>query len=432
MSKRIKHVFSTGELPHIWIRDNITRKKGKFDKRFYDPLADMEPNGRTGGNIYFDGRNIYSYGSHFCIASFHKTRNDVVFFTTRHYSSSTSGHVSHVRRAIPENITVVECPYPEDAERPDGGENKTAYIIAIRPLWDHSIKLRTRLHTRAVAFIEKERLIAEYQTFLKYTGTRKSARKLLASATGDKAFRAFILNSDITGAVAEVERQTRHLADAAKKKEQERAALYEEAQKTVVPEILQIIRERVVPEWIKGHGYVSFGAVVTAEEKERFIPYSAVLLEQALFNQIREERQRAFEAIPNKPDFQKIFLERAVPMFRTTGHFPDDFADILTAEELQSVANYLDLIPSVYDIKHEALSGDLLRIDGKEVITSQDAHVPLKDAAALYRRFISGKPIHGAEIGGFTVLQVSPDEITIGCHHIKRAEIENFGRMIAG
>ena len=66
MTKRKKHVFDTGEIPHLWAH------------RTQDEARNRQ------GNLYFTGDTIYSYGSHFPIAR-HVT-NDAgeraVLFTT--------------------------------------------------------------------------------------------------------------------------------------------------------------------------------------------------------------------------------------------------------------------------------------------------------------------------------------------------------------
>ena len=50
MTKRKKHVFDTGEIPHLWAH------------RTQDEARNCQ------GNLYFTGDTIYSYGSHFPIA----------------------------------------------------------------------------------------------------------------------------------------------------------------------------------------------------------------------------------------------------------------------------------------------------------------------------------------------------------------------------
>ena len=50
------------------------------------------------GNIFFEGKSIYSYGRHFEMARFVDT--ETVFITSRGYSVSTAKHLSLVRRAV--------------------------------------------------------------------------------------------------------------------------------------------------------------------------------------------------------------------------------------------------------------------------------------------------------------------------------------------
>jgi hypothetical protein len=94
MNKRKKHVFDTGQVPHLWAH------------RTQDKARNRQ------GNLYFTGDTIYSYGSHFPIAC-HVT-NDAgeraVLFTTATYSVTTSSHCSAVRSAIPSGMRVFHVP----------------------------------------------------------------------------------------------------------------------------------------------------------------------------------------------------------------------------------------------------------------------------------------------------------------------------------
>jgi hypothetical protein len=94
MNKRKKHVFDTGQIPHLWVH----RTQGEARNRQ--------------GNLYFTGDTIYSYGSHFPIAR-HVT-NDAgdraVLLTTATYSVTTSSHCFAVRSAIPSGIQVFHVP----------------------------------------------------------------------------------------------------------------------------------------------------------------------------------------------------------------------------------------------------------------------------------------------------------------------------------
>ena len=94
MKKRKKHVFDTGEIPHLWAH------------RTQDDARNKQ------GNLYFTGDTIYSYGSHFPIAR-HVT-NDAgeraVLLTTATYSVTTASHCSAVRSAIPSGVRVFHVP----------------------------------------------------------------------------------------------------------------------------------------------------------------------------------------------------------------------------------------------------------------------------------------------------------------------------------
>lgn len=59
------------------------------------------------GNFYFNGKTIYSYGSHFPIA---KHENGIVLFTKRTYSNTTAKHISIVRGAC-SHLEKIYCYY---------------------------------------------------------------------------------------------------------------------------------------------------------------------------------------------------------------------------------------------------------------------------------------------------------------------------------
>lgn len=84
----MKKVFANREeLAHVWAQQ--THAEGKS------------------GNMFFEGRAIYSYGHHFCIARF--VDSQTVLFTIRDYSPTTAQHKSIVRNAIT-NKTVFYVP----------------------------------------------------------------------------------------------------------------------------------------------------------------------------------------------------------------------------------------------------------------------------------------------------------------------------------
>lgn len=60
-------------------------------------------------SFYFIRKNIYSYGSHFCIARF--VDDKTLLFTERSYSNTTAKHINHVHHAT-SHIDRIWCAYP--------------------------------------------------------------------------------------------------------------------------------------------------------------------------------------------------------------------------------------------------------------------------------------------------------------------------------
>jgi len=92
--KRTKTVFPTDEIPHLWAH------KVQASAR------------NAGGNLFFDGDTIYSYGRHFPIAA-HVTNakgKPAILRNSGSYSVTTTGHQSAVARAIPDSIPTFIVP----------------------------------------------------------------------------------------------------------------------------------------------------------------------------------------------------------------------------------------------------------------------------------------------------------------------------------
>jgi len=94
MNKRKKHVFDTGEIPHLWAHRTQEEARNRQ------------------GNLYFIGDTIYSYGSHFPIARHvvSEAGERAVLLTTATYSVTTSSHCSAVRSAIPSGTRIFHVP----------------------------------------------------------------------------------------------------------------------------------------------------------------------------------------------------------------------------------------------------------------------------------------------------------------------------------
>jgi hypothetical protein len=80
----MRKVFDNAMVAHVWAQQE-------------------QDEGRSGnGNFYFSGPTIYSYGSHFPIATFTRDAHGerCVLFTTGDYSVSTARHITYTSRAL--------------------------------------------------------------------------------------------------------------------------------------------------------------------------------------------------------------------------------------------------------------------------------------------------------------------------------------------
>lgn len=107
----MKRVVSPDEVAHLWAHQT------QSDAR------------NAQGNIFFRDKTIYSYGSHFPIATW--TQNAVgelaVLFTTRTYSVTTARHISMVRQAINHVEHVFNVPLSKYNDTPTTDEAIKSY-----------------------------------------------------------------------------------------------------------------------------------------------------------------------------------------------------------------------------------------------------------------------------------------------------------------
>lgn len=86
----MKKVFSNSEIPHLWAHQQQDEARN------------------ANGTFYFKGATIFSYGSHFPIAT-HVTNvrgEKAILVTTRQYSVTTQRHISRVRQSLPPAVPV--------------------------------------------------------------------------------------------------------------------------------------------------------------------------------------------------------------------------------------------------------------------------------------------------------------------------------------
>jgi hypothetical protein len=94
MTNRQRHVFPNREIPHLWAHQT----------------QDEARNGT--GSYYFRGATIYSYGSHFPIATHVKGSQGQpgILLTSEKNSVTTSQHMHMVSRSIPPDVPVFTVP----------------------------------------------------------------------------------------------------------------------------------------------------------------------------------------------------------------------------------------------------------------------------------------------------------------------------------
>ena len=72
-----------------------------------------------------------------------------------------------------------------------------------------------------------------------------------------------------------------------------------------------------------------------------------------------------------------------------------------------------------------------LKVDGESIKTTNSIVVPLRESLALYRAYLSGKNIHGLNLGNYSVVKSSKESVTIGCTVISAKELNRvLGKLV--
>lgn len=79
---------------------------------------------------------------------------------------------------------------------------------------------------------------------------------------------------------------------------------------------------------------------------------------------------------------------------------------------------------NIYGYISTYYQGCFLRIKDNEIQTSQGANVPLPRALEIYDMLKAGKPVHGLEIGNYTITSFDGKTLIAGCHHISVGEMD--------
>jgi hypothetical protein len=199
--KRVKQVFSTNEIPHLWAHKTQDSARN------------------PGRNLYFDGDTIYSYGGHFPIARHisNKRGNRAILFTTRTYSVTTSGHVSAVRSSIPSGVQVFHVYNP--ALSPS--ESLACYVSGVSAL-AASANGRKMETTRNEDVQAASQLIAECKQFCKFFGLKLPKFAKLPKIDAEKLARQSQAIRDRQTAKDAKRRAEWEAATAARKAEEDR------------------------------------------------------------------------------------------------------------------------------------------------------------------------------------------------------------------
>lgn len=120
----MKTVFTNSQLAHVFV--NQSQKSGR----------------NSNGSMYFEGTEIYSYGSHYLLAQVHHIKGrKIIAVNVTGYSPTTSGHIRDVINAIAETDITFKCLYPNDLKRSlqvihaEIAEEYFDYFNRIKPSW---------------------------------------------------------------------------------------------------------------------------------------------------------------------------------------------------------------------------------------------------------------------------------------------------------
>jgi hypothetical protein len=148
MTKRARTVYPPDMVAHLWAHKSQDYAKA------------------PGGNFYFHGDTIYSYGSHFPVAK-HVTRKGkgAVLLTTRSYSVTTSGHKWMVEGAC-RHLTVFHVDNVESREpRKQFEEYRKRYVELAR-------KYVNSRQNKPTVLAELQKLVEEANAFSAFFALR--------------------------------------------------------------------------------------------------------------------------------------------------------------------------------------------------------------------------------------------------------------------
>lgn len=153
----VQTVFTNSMVAHVWAQR--THDQGRSHN----------------GNFYFYGATIYSYGTHFPIATFveRPRKGTCILFTTNTYGSTTSQHMGMVRQALDSSVVVFDVARVPDRSDLRHEEHVLNFATYRRRQEDLLLKaaharLYTESHLRAA-----EAMTAEGNAYADWFGLRQ-------------------------------------------------------------------------------------------------------------------------------------------------------------------------------------------------------------------------------------------------------------------
>lgn len=108
---------------------------------------EVQESGRS-GNMFFVNGTIYSYGTHFPIAS-HFESSGIILFTVDGYSSSTGKHKSIVSRSIPHDKSIINCKLLYDG-KPKVPESLKYFKDTIKDLMEKQARAKSTNYSNTI------------------------------------------------------------------------------------------------------------------------------------------------------------------------------------------------------------------------------------------------------------------------------------------
>jgi len=167
----MKTVLSPSEIPHTWAHQ-------------------LQDNARTSNSsLYFEGRTIYSYGRHFPIAVIDANQPQIVYFTTRSYSNTTTKHLYATRSAI-SHKTLIYCENPDQADRGTHSQNLEAFDNACKSIAKNSLRTARKPEMYLNQIAHQRDLFTRYCTHFKIKKSVQNKYKYIWIESQDGGIKA--------------------------------------------------------------------------------------------------------------------------------------------------------------------------------------------------------------------------------------------------